>query len=620
MLSAITFKDKAWEFLLLKNRILIALLAVIGLMAALVLRMVYLQVISHDHFKTLSENNRVKVVPAPPTRGLVYDRNGVILAQNQPSYSLELVTEAVEDMDATLEGLKNLIDIRGTDLERFRKLIRRKPSFESIPLRFHLDDKEVARFAVNRHRFPGVDIHARLTRHYPLGTTAVHVVGYVGRVDERELQYLDVADYSGTSHIGKTGVEKAYEDVLHGSVGHQHVETNAQGRILRVLERNPPVPGKDLHLQIDASLQYAAEQALGVENGSVVVIEPNTGGVLALVSTPVYDPNLFVNGIDGKTYGALRDSPDRPLFNRALRGQYPPGSTVKPFMGLAGLEYDIELARSHTFCRGWYQLPGSSHRYRDWKKGGHGKADLNWAILRSCDVFFYEMALALGIDRMHDFMIRFGFGRKTGIDIGGELSGLMPSKDWKRGARGKPWYPGETLIAGIGQGFSLATPLQLAAAVSSLASRGRRLRPQVVQAVVEPETGDKVLFPAVTLEPYLASKAEHWATVIKGMEDVVHGSRGTARRIGRGAEYRIAGKTGTAQVFGIGQEEKYDASKIDKRLQDHALFISFAPVDRPMVAVAVVVENGGSGSKAAAPIARKVMDHYLLGRLSLDNQ
>ncbi len=620
MSPAITLKDKAWEFLLLKNRFLVALLFIIALMGVLVLRMVYLQVISHAHFATLSKNNRVKIIPAPPTRGLIYDRNGVILAQNQPSYSLELVPEAVEDMEATLSTLKNLINIRETDLERFHKLIRRKPRFESIPLRFHLDDEEVARFAVNRHRFPGVDIHARLTRHYPLGATAVHVVGYVGRVDEQELQFLDVANYSGTSHIGKTGVEKAYEDVLHGRVGHQHVETNAQGRILRVLKRNTPLPGKDLHLQIDASLQHAAEQALGVENGAVVVIDPNTGGVLALVSAPVYDPNLFVNGIDGKTYGALRDSADRPLFNRALRGQYPPGSTVKPFMALAGLEYDMELARSHTFCRGWFHLPGSSHRYRDWKKEGHGKVDLNWAILRSCDVFFYEMALALGIDRMHDFMTRFGFGRKTGIDIGGELSGLMPSKDWKRGIRGKPWYPGETLITGIGQGFTLTTPLQLATAVSTLASRGIRLQPQVVQAVVEPETGDKVLLPTVTLEPYLASKAEHWDTVIKGMEDVVHGLRGTARRIGRGAKYRIAGKTGTAQVFGIGQDEKYDASKIDKRLQDHALFISFAPVDGPRVAVAVLVENGGSGSKAAAPIARKVMDHYLLSRLSLDGQ
>ncbi|MCP4044174.1 MAG: penicillin-binding protein 2, partial [Gammaproteobacteria bacterium] len=356
MSPAITIKDQAHEFLLFKSRVLIAMVLVSLLLGVLVLRMVYLQVASHDHFRTLSENNRIKTVPVPPTRGLIYDRNGVILAQNQPSYSLELVPETVEDMDATLEELKQLIEIRDTDLERFRKLVRRKPGFESIPLRFHLNDEDVARFAVNRHRFPGVDIQARLTRHYPLETTAVHVVGYVGRVDEQELQYLDTANYSGTSHIGKIGVEKAYEDILHGRVGYQHVETNAQGRILRVLEHIPAVPGKDLYLHIDASLQRVAEQSLGDENGAVVALTPGTGGVLALASNPVYDPNLFVNGIDRKSYGALRDSQDRPLFNRALRGQYPPGSTVKPFIGLAGLEYELELAHSHTFCRGWFQL------------------------------------------------------------------------------------------------------------------------------------------------------------------------------------------------------------------------------------------------------------------------
>ncbi len=609
---AITLKDKARESALLRNRAIAGLVLVVALTGLLIARLVYLQIISHEHFSTLSENNRVKIVPIPPTRGLIYDRNGVLLAQNLPSFSLEVVPETVHDMDATLEGLAQIINIRENDLERFRKLLRRKRSFEGIPLRFRLDEEEVARFAVNRHRFPGVDIEARLTRHYPVGATGAHVVGYVGRIDEQELQMLDTANYSGTSHMGKTGVEKAYEDILHGRVGYKHVETNAQGRTLRVLNRTAPIPGHDLQINIDVSLQSVAEKALGAENGAVVAIEPETGGVLALVSTPSYDPNLFVNGIDAEEYRNLQTSPDRPLFNRALRGQYPPGSTVKPFVGLAGLEHDAVTSEHDTWCRGWYQLPGASHKYRDWKRSGHGRVDMNTAIQRSCDVYFYELALELGIDRLNSFMNRFGFGRKTGVDIGGEVSGLMPSRDWKRRARNQPWYPGETLITGIGQGFTLATPLQLATATSSLALRGQRLAPRVARAEIDPETGARYLLKPDRLPPVKIVHQSHWAAVIQGMVDVVHSARGTARRIGEDAPYRIAGKTGTAQVFSIGQEEKYEADAIDKKLRDHALFIAFAPVEKPRIAVAVLVENGGSGSSAAAPIARKVMDYYLL--------
>jgi penicillin-binding protein 2 len=611
---AITLKDKARESALLRNRAITALLVVLALAGVLVARLVYLQIIAHVHFATLSENNRVKIVPIPPTRGLIYDRNGVLLAQNLPSFSLEVVPEAVEDMEATLEGLSRIVSIREADLDRFRKVLRRKRPFESIPLRFHLNDEEVARFAVNRHRFPGVDIEARLTRHYPLGATTAPVVGYVGRIDEQELQYLDAANYSGSSHVGKTGVEKAYEDVLHGRVGYKHVETNAQGRTLRVLARSAPVPGHDLEMNIDVSLQAAAEKALGEENGAVVAIDPETGGVLALVSTPSYDPNLFVNGIDAQEYAALQASPNRPLFNRALRGQYPPGSTVKPFVALAGLDADAVKPEDETWCRGWYQLPGASHRYRDWKRSGHGHVDLNTAIKRSCDVYFYELALELGIDRLNAYMTRFGFGQKTGVDIGGEVSGLMPSRDWKRRARSQPWYPGETLITGIGQGFTLATPLQLATATASLAMHGSRLTPRVVHAEVDPESGARTVLKATTLPSVKVRDDGIWTAVIQGMVDVVHDARGTARRIGLDAPYQIAGKTGTAQVFSVGQEEKYDAAVLDKRLRDHALFIAFAPARKPRIAVAVLVENGGSGSGAAAPIARKVMDHYLLSQ------
>lgn len=607
--SVLAIKDKAREGLLLNNRILLAGLFVLFGVAVLVTRMVYLQVLSHEHFRTLSENNRVKIVPEPPIRGLIYDRNGVLLAQNQPSYSLEVVPEVVDDMDATLDGLAEIIPIEPRDRERFRNLLRRKRSFESVPIRFHLDAGEVARFAVNRHRFPGVDIHARLTRHYPLAAMTAHVVGYVGRIDEEELQRLDEANYSGTSHMGKIGAERSYEDLLHGRVGYQHVESNAQGRQLRVLERIDPRPGQDLYLHLDAGLQRVAMEALGAENGAIVAIEPATGGVLALVSAPSYDPNLFVNGIDVMSYNALSRSPHRPLFNRALRGQYPPGSTVKPHFALAGLHYGIELARSHTFCRGWFQLPNSSHRYRDWKRSGHGRVDLNWAIQRSCDVYFYELALSLGIDRMHAFMTRFGFGKPTGIDIGGEVSGLMPSREWKRAARNQAWYPGETLITGIGQGFMLATPLQLAVATATIANRGYLLAPRVVQAVGQ--GGDIAELGSETVDRVRLDDPQDWDAVVQAMVDVVHAPRGTAHRIAEGMTYRMAGKTGTAQVFSLGQDQKYEAEELDKRLRDHALFVGFAPVEAPRIAVAVLVENGGGGSSTAAPIAREVMDYYL---------
>ncbi len=609
MAPVIAIKDKAREGLLLNNRILLAGLFVLLGVGVLFSRMVYLQVMSHEHFRTLSENNRVKIVPEPPIRGLIYDRNGVLLARNQPSYSLEVVPEVVEDMDATLEGLAGILAIEQRDLERFRNLLRRKRSFESVPLRFRLDEAEVARFAVNRHRFPGVDIQARLSRHYPLAETTAHVVGYVGRIDEEELRRVDEANYSGTSHIGKIGVEGSYEGLLHGRVGYRHVESNAQGRQLRVLERIDPRPGQDLYLHLDSGLQRVAMEALGEENGAVVAIEPATGGVLALVSTPGYDPNPFVNGIDVASYRALNRSPDRPLFNRALRGQYPPGSTVKPLFALAGLDYDIELAHSHTFCRGWFQLPNSSHRYRDWKRGGHGRVDLNWAIQRSCDVYFYEMALHLGIDRMHEFMTRFGFGRPTGIDIGGEVSGLMPSREWKRAARNQAWFPGETLITGIGQGFMLATPLQLAVSTAIIANRGHFLAPRVVQAVGQ--GGDISALGEEEVSRVRLDDPEDWEEVVQAMVDVVHAPRGTARRIAEGMGYRMAGKTGTAQVFSLGQDEEYEAEEVEKRLRDHALFVAFAPVGDPRIAVAVLVENGGGGSSTAAPIARTVVDHYL---------
>jgi penicillin-binding protein 2 len=615
-----TIKDIAAETRIVRGRVIAACFVILVLAGVLILRMVQLQVMEYEHFSTLSEDNRVKIVPLAPTRGLIYDRNGVELAQNLPTFSLEIVPENVEDMDELLAELGELVTITPDDIERFQGMLKKKRPFQSVPLRYRLNEEEVARFSVNRHRFPGADVHARLTRNYPLGPLAVHLIGYVGSMNEEDMQSVDAAEYRGTTHIGKTGVEQAYESVLHGKPGFQHVETNAQGRILRVLERSDPVPGNNIYLTIDASLQAVAEQALGDENGAVVAVDPSTGGVLAFASTPVYDPNLFVDGIDSRTYRELLASPERPLFNRALNGQYPPGSTVKPFVGLAGLELEQVGVDDELFCPGWYRLPGRERRYRDWKKWGHGKVNLTRSIVESCDVYYYALAQKMGIDQLHDYLSLFGFGQRTGIDLHGESAGLMPSADWKRRTRGEAWFPGETLITGIGQGYTLATPLQLAMAAATLSTRGVRLKPQVVLRREDPATQTSIDIAPETLDTIAPHLESNWETVIDAMADVVHGPHGTARRIGVGATYRIAGKTGTAQVFGIAQNEEYDAEKVDKKLRDHALFIAFAPVDNPRIALAVLVENGGGGSKTAAPIARKVMDYYFHQVLDGDDE
>lgn len=610
----LTIKDHIRESWLFSRRAITAVVMIAILLSVIIVRLVYLQIINHEHFTTLSRNNRVSIVAIPPTRGLIYDRNGALLAQNLPSFSLELVPERIGDMDKTLQALSELIHISDNDVQRFQKLRRRMRRFESIPLRFRLSDEEVARFAVNRHRFPGVEIEARLARHYPMGQLAAHVVGYVGRIDENDLRSLDYSNYAGTSHVGKVGIERSYEALLHGGVGHQQVETNAQGRTLRVLERTLPRPGNDIYLTLDSRLQAVAEHAFAGRRGALAAIDPLTGEVLALVSMPTYDPDAFVNGIDADDYAALQQSPSQPLFNRALQGQYPPGSTIKPFIGLAGLEYKQAHPEHKVYCPGWYQLSGGEHKYRDWKRGGHGLVNLNTAIAQSCDVYFYELALGLGIDRIHEFLSRFGFGARTGIDIGGELSGVLPSRAWKRQARNEPWFPGETLITGIGQGFNLITPLQLASATATLARRGVHLKPRVLYGVQDPATGQLQIQEPQPLEPVPLSNEGNWDYVINAMMDVVHGLRGTAREIGRNASYKIAGKTGTAQLFGIKQDEEYVAEEVTHKLRDHSLFIAFAPADKPRIALAIVVENAGSGSAVAAPIARQVMDQYLGAR------
>ncbi len=612
MARPLAIKDYLRESQLFLARSVVSLVIVAVLSLILVTRLTALQVFGHEHYATLSRDNRVNIEPLAPTRGLIYDRNGVLLADNQPSYSLELTPEQIDNLDTTLTALREILTIEADDIARFERLRRRKRRFESIPLRVRLNEEEVSRFAVHRHRFPGVDIQARLYRYYPMGKLTSHAVGYVGRIDEAELQALDASNYSATNHIGKVGVEKTYENVLHGRVGFRQVETNAEGRVLRVLERTPPQPGYDLHLNLDVRIQQEAIDALDPFNGAVVALDLRSGAVLALVSKPGYDPNPFVNGIAIKDYQALQRSADNPLFNRALRGQYPPGSTVKPFVGLAGLEYDIAELETRTYCPGYFRLPGKGHKYRDWKKYGHGSMTLDGAIVQSCDVYFYQLSLSLGIDRIYALLSQFGFGKPTGIDITGELAGLLPSRDWKRDAKQEVWFPGETLITGIGQGYSLATPMQLAAATATLARHGKRLRPRMVHAIQNPRDGTVEITESEKLPPVSMVNAANWDALIKSMTRVVHSLRGTAHQIGQDALYRIAGKTGTAQVFTVKQDEEYDKEAVEDKLRDHALFIAFAPVEQPRIAVAVVVENGGSGASVAAPIARRVMDRYLL--------
>ena len=603
-------KDHLRETHFFTSRVLVALVCVGLLLGVVVVRLVYLQIISHEHFATLSENNRVNIVPVPPTRGLIFDRNGVLLAQNLPSFSLEIIPEQTDDLEATLTGLGQLIPISDDDLDSFRKRLQQKRPFESIPLRFRLSEEEVARFAINRYRFPGVDIQARLTRDYPFGKIASHTIGYVGRINEYELGVLDPSNYSGTTHVGKTGVEKSYEEALHGTVGYQHEESNARGRVLRVLQRIPPKPGENLYLTIDMDLQMVAELSMEGKRGALVAIDPKTGEVLAMVSVPGVDPNLFVGGISSLQYQALQDDLDQPLFNRALTGQYPPGSTIKPFMALAGLEYKEVAPDTQVLCQGSYSLPGDTHRYRDWKREGHGFTNVTSAIMHSCDVYFYELAHALGIDRMYKYLSYFGLGKKTGIDLPGELSGLLPSREWKRAARQEVWYPGETLISGIGQGYDLVTPLQLAEATAILANHGTIIKPHIVRATQASRSSGLIPETLLTQGKVPIAASKNWDTVISAMEDAVNKPTGTAYGMGRGATYLIAGKTGTAQVFGVKQNARYKAEDVEERLRDHALFIAFAPADDPEIAVAIVVENGGHGGSAAGPIARAVMDRY----------
>ena len=623
MSRSVRLKDHWAEQRLFGRRILAATTVLLVCLGVLFTRLVYLQVVRHDYFSDLSQGNRIRIDPVPPSRGLIFDRNGVPLALNRPAYQLEVTRELTPDLPDTLKRLIGLGLVPAEDYERTLRTIKARRSFESVPVRLQMSEEELARFAVNRPDFPGVEVRPRLTRYYPLGGTGVHALGYVSAISEKDQERIDTANYAGTTLIGKLGVERAFEDELHGETGYQQLLVNAQGRrVERVgltapdLERREPMAGKDLYLAVDARVQKAAEDALAGRRAAVVAIDPKNGDVIAFVSTPTFDPNGFARGLTYAEYAALSENIDVPLFDRALRGEYPPGSTIKPMVALAALETGVVDADTTKLCRGAFQLPGSSHRFRDWKKGGHGTVNLHSAIAQSCDVYFYSVADRMGIDRIHDFLTGFGLGAATGIDIGGERKGVVPSREWKKKAfKSKDlqtWFPGETVIAGIGQGFMLATPLQLAQATATVSMRGQRFAPRLVTAMRDSVTGEIVKVPPRELPPVTVSKPEHWDAIIAGMVGVTNDPGGTARRSQAGAPYVMAGKTGTAQVFSVGQNQKYSDKDVAERLKDHALFIAFAPAGDPKIAVAVVVENGKSGSGTAAPIARKVIDAYLL--------
>jgi penicillin-binding protein 2 len=617
MKKFVEFKNHQREIYHFQLRVVVSIGFVLVLLAILLVRFFYLQLVRHNYYQTLAESNRIAVVPIVPNRGLILDRNGVVLARNYSGYTLEINPNRTSDIEATINELSRLVTITNKDRKRFKKMLAESHNFETLVIRSHLSDEEVARFAAQQYRFPAVEIKARLFRDYPFGKGTSHLIGYIGRINDAEVSQLEERDleanYRGSDYIGKTGLEQSYETDLHGTTGIEQVEVDANGRAVRMLSRTAPISGNTLVLSIDAKLQEIAEQSFGDYRGALVAIDPNNGEVLAFVSKPGYDPNLFIDGIDPQSWDELNNSPDVPLNNRALRGQYPPGSTIKPFMALAGLHFHTRTPEQTIVDNGVYYLPGSSRQYRDWKAGGHGIVNMFKAIQMSCDIYFYGLATELGIDNIFNFLSRFGFGQKTGIDLEGETSGLLPSQDWKMKRYQQIWYPGDTVSVGIGQGYTLVTPMQLAFATATLANNGVAFRPHLVKEV-RSSVDNQVRFIAKDPLYDLGIPAAQLGLVRRAMVAVTQPG-GTAVYAALGAPYQIAGKTGTAQVVAMKQGEKYDPKKVEERLRDHGWFIAYAPAENPTIALAVLVENGGHGGGSAAPIARKVMDYYLLGKV-----
>jgi len=612
-ISGPELRDPQRELLHFRRRLLIAGAMVIVAFGGLLGRFVYLQLFQHRHYQTLAESNRIAIVPIVPNRGVMTDRNGVVLAQSYSAYTLEVTPSRVKNLDETIDGLATLVEVQARDRKRFKRLLEESKNFESLPLRTRLSDEEVARFAVNRYRFPGVEIKARLFRQYPFGEVASHVTGYISRINDKDVERIDAwdetANYKGSDYIGKVGVELAYERDLHGTTGWEEVEVDAGGRAVRTLSRTPPISGNNLKLALDIRLQQAAEQAFGDRRGALVAIEPATGDVLAFVSKPGFDPNLFVDGIDPTNWELLNESPDKPLLNRPLRGAYPPGSTIKPFLALAALTSGKRTAAQTIFDPGFYQIAGAAHRFRDDKPGGHGYVDMFKSIVVSCDTYYYMLAGETDIDDTHAFLSQFGFGRKTGIDVEGELLGVLPSRGWKRERFKDKWYLGDSISAGIGQGYNAFTPVQQAQAIAIIANDGVALAPHLVKSIENVKDGT---VRQIALQPTQALhvKPEHLAAIKNALVGVPR--EGTSAQAFVGTKYVSAGKTGTSQVYSL-KGEKY-SKQVDERLRDHAWYIAYAPADQPRIAIAVLVENGGFGAQAAAPIARAMFDYYLLGQ------
>jgi len=616
MNRAIELRNHPLELHRFRVRLAIISGLVLLLFLLLFARFYYLQVSQGEHYHTLAEANRISILPLVPNRGLIFDRNGEILAQNFSTYTLEIVPREIPDLDATLNELSQIVKITQEDRQRFRKLMQESKRFKSLPIRTRLSDEEVARFAANRYRFPGIEINARVLRHYPRGESLSHVVGYIGRINDKDLEQLEtnneLDNYRGSQHIGRIGIEQSFEKNLHGITGFEEVETDAAGRSVRVISRTPPIPGNDLTLSLDIRLQENAIKAFGDYRGALVAMDPMTGEILAFVSKPGFDANLFIGGIDHKNWKLLNNSIDRPLNNRALRGLYPPGSVFKPFMALAALELNKRTPKYAISDAGFFSLPGTKRRFRDWKPGGHGMVDLHKSLVVSCDTYYYSLANDMGINNIHRYISQFGLGKKTGIDILGEVSGLLPSSEWKMKRHNQKWYAGDTISVGIGQGYNLTTPLQLTFATTILASKGKAFRPHFVKQIQNNTLGK---IEKITTQPLyqLDIKPENMELVRNALVDVTRPG-GTAARAGADAAYTFAGKTGTSQVIGIKQGERYDENKISEYHRDHALFIAYAPADKPTIALSVLVENGGPGGATAAPIARKVLDYYLLGK------
>ena len=611
------FKDHQRELYYFQLRIGIAGVFVLAAFSLLLVRLVYLQILQYDYYRTKAEDNRISIVPIMPNRGLILDRSGTVLARNYSAYTLEIYPDKVADLEKTIDELAAIVEIRASDRTRFKRLRIEAKGADSLPIRTRLSDEEVAKFAVNRYRFPGVDIQARLFRQYPLNELASHLVGYIGRINDRDVERIDeeglTANYKGTDHIGKTGLEQSYESELHGITGNEQVEVDSGGRGVRTLARTSATSGNNLVLTLDIKLQEVAEQAFGENRGALVAIEPATGGILAFVSKPGFDPNLFVDGIDPASWDLLNTSLDRPMVNRALAGTYPPGSTFKPYMALAALELGKRTTQQTIYDPGFFQF--GNHRFRDDKPGGHGTVDMYKSLVASCDTYYYMLGNDLGIDNIARFIGQFGFGAKTGIDVEGEATGVLPSQEWKRRHFRKPeqqkWYSGETVSVGIGQGYNAYTPLQMAQAMATIANNGVMYRPHLVNYIENIKSGQRTLVEP-KLERAITLKPENLEFIKRALAGV--NIEGTGARAFAKAEYTSAGKTGTAQVVAMKQNEKYNEKSVTERHRDHALFIAFAPLESPKIALAVVVENAGFGARAAAPIARQVLDYYLLGK------